>query len=103
MIKDLIMDDYDDMWLGVGNSMHPFNQEPEEEEIFESDVLQDCLDYARFEHDLEPLESAIQNQETIIEKSVDLIAFCQDISGDNVLIKNILQEIKNLLKSNQKK
>lgn len=50
---------YDDDVLGVGNPLHPANQEPEKEEYFESDNLQECLDYFRATNDIDPLENAI--------------------------------------------
>ena len=50
---------YDEDELGVGNSQHPANQEPEEEEYFESDDLQECLDYFRATNDIDHLENAI--------------------------------------------
>lgn len=105
MINELLMDNYDDMWLGVGNSTHPYNQETEEEPDFESCNLSECLQYLKDKDDYEPIEFSVQNQEEIIEKSLGIIDFCQDIiaHNDNFVLQQKLQELKKLLKSNQKK
>lgn len=75
----------------------------EQETIFESNNISDCLDYAKDCKDFEPLECAILNQVTIIEKAVSELQFCIDCSTQNSLVKNRLQILKNLLTSNQKK
>jgi len=92
---------YDNDVLGLGNSEHPANREPMEEEIFESDNLSECLDYAKLANDYEPLEAAILNQETIIEKAASEIQFLKDMCIHNSLLKNRLQKLSHLLTSNQ--
>jgi hypothetical protein len=97
------MSNYDDFVIGTGNSEHPYNRPPMEDEIFESDNLQDCLDYAKLANDFEPMENAVYKQETIIEKSISEIEFCIDILQKNSLAKNRLLKVKHLLMSNQMK
>lgn len=99
------MPDYDDIILGVGNYQHPANQEETDLEIFESDNIQECLDYAKDYDDFEPIENAIMKQETIIEKAILEIDFLISVgqSSHNVLIPNRLKQLRSSLLSNQKK
>ncbi len=86
---------YDHDVLGVGNSCHPANQE--ETEVFQSEDLNECLQYARENNDFEPLEFAIELQTERLRIAKKLIEICQECTGDNVYIKNQLQKIKNYL------
>ena len=95
------MSNYDHDVLGVGNPNHPYNEK--EQEIFESDNIQECFDYAKLAYDYEPLEVAIYNQETIIENAVSELHFCIDCLQKNTLVKNRLLAIKRNLMSNQVK
>ena len=52
------MNNYDNDILGVGNICHPANQE--ETEVFQSEDIQECLQYARDNGDFEPLEFAVK-------------------------------------------
>ena len=86
------------------NPNNPINQE-QYSESFESDVLSECLDYAKEFNDYELIEKAIVNQETIIEKAVcgiNTLIFEAQIVRNLPLI-NKLQKIKVLLISNLKK
>jgi putative salt-induced outer membrane protein YdiY len=95
------MSNYDHDVLGTGNPEHPYNKELIEEEIFESDNIQECMDYSKLAYDYEPLENAVYKQETIIEKAISEIDFCIDILHNNSLAKNRLLKVKHLLMSNQ--
>jgi hypothetical protein len=96
------MNDYDHDVIGVGNPEHPANRE--ETEMFESDNIQECLDYAKEFNDYEPIENAIVKQETIIEKVIDELKFLMDATNsDNVWMRNKLYAIKSKLKSTQVK
>lgn len=65
------MSSYDHDVIGAGNSEHPYNRPPMEEELFESDNIQECLNYAKLANDFEPIEAAILNQETVIANPVN--------------------------------
>ena len=93
------MSNYDHDILGVGNPEHPYNRE--EQEIFESDNLQECLDYAKLAHDYEPLEDAIYNNDTIIENAISELQFCIDCLQNNSLVKNRLLAVKRKLINTQ--
>ena len=93
------MPNYDYDVLGVGNSEHPANRT--EEEIFESDNLQECLDYAKLAYDYEPMEAAIYNNDTIIENAISEIQFCIDTLQNNNLVKNRLLAVKRKLINTQ--
>ena len=95
------MSNYDYDVIGTGNSEHPYNRPPMEEEIFESDNLQECMDYSKLANDYEPLEAAIIKQEAIIEMAVSEIQFLKDMCIHNSLLKNRLQKLSHLLTSNQ--
>ena len=82
------------------NPDNPINQE-QYSESFESDVLSECLDYAKEFNDYELIEKAIVNQETIIEKAVSEIEFLMDSLNHNTMVKNRLYKLRTLLKSNQ--
>ena len=95
------MSNYDYDVIGTGNSEHPYNRPPMEEEIFESDNLQECMDYSKLANDYEPLEAAIIKQEAIVEMAVSEIQFLKDMCIHNSLLKNRLQKLSHLLTSNQ--
>jgi hypothetical protein len=95
------MSNYDDFVIGTGNSEHPYNRPPMEDEIFESDNLSECLNYSKLANDYEPLEAAIIKQEAIIEMAVSEIQFLKDMCIHNSLLKNRLQKLSHLLTSNQ--
>jgi hypothetical protein len=99
------MSSYDYDVLGLGNSEHPANRPPMEEEIFESDNIQECLDYAKLANDFEPIEAAILNQETVVEKAISELQFCVDAMAhsDNTLIPNRLRRVIHLIIKNQMK
>lgn len=60
---------YDNDVLGVGNSQHPANQEPEKEEEFYSTDLQECLNHYKDTLDCEPLENAIYENELKLKRA----------------------------------
>jgi hypothetical protein len=95
------MSNYDYDVIGTGNSEHPYNRPPMEDEIFESDNLQECMDYSKLANDYEPLEAAIIKQEAIVEMAVSEIQFLKDMCIHNSLLKNRLQKLSHLLTSNQ--
>ena len=75
--------------------MHPANQE--QKKVFQSDDLQECLEYAKDTEDLEPLQFAIELQKKNSMIAKKIIELCQDATGYNVYIKHQLQKIKNYL------
>lgn len=83
--------------------MEAWDDLPEQEynEPFESNNLIDCALYARVNNDLDPLDCAIEEQGTIIEKAVSELEFCIDCLQNNTLVKNRLVIVKKLLMSNQ--
>jgi hypothetical protein len=95
------MNNYDRCVIGTGNPDHPYNRPEIEEEMFESDNLQECMDYSKLANDYEPLEAAIIKQGSIIEMASSEIDFLKDMCIHNSLLKNRLQKLKKLLTSNQ--
>jgi len=95
------MSNYDYDVIGTGNPEHPYNRPPMEEEIFESDNLQECMDYSKLANDYEPLEAAIYNNDTIIENAISEIQFCIDCLQKNDLVKNRLLAVKRKLINTQ--
>lgn len=95
------MKNYDHDVIGTGNPEHPCNRPEIEEEMFESDNLQECMDYSKLANDYEPLEAAIIKQESIIEMASSEIDFLKGMCVHNSLLKNRLQKLKKLLTSNQ--
>jgi len=93
------MSNYDHDVLGIGNPEHPANRE--EQEMFESDNLSECLDYAKLAYDFEPMEAAIYNNDTIIENAISEIQFCIDCLQNNSLVKNRLLAVKRKLINTQ--
>ena len=94
------MSNYDDDVLGVGNPEHPANRH--EQKPFESDNLQECLDYAKLANEFESLENAIYNNEVVIMSAIQDLNFCIDCMSatDNVFVLNKLKRIKsNLIKT----
>jgi len=89
----------DDYIEGMQDINHPANRE--EQEMFESDNLQECLDYAKLAYDYEPLEAAIYNNDTIIENTISEIQFCIDCLQNNRLVKNRLLAVKRKLINTQ--
>ena len=92
---------YDKDYLGSQNDLHPSNIE--ENEIFESNNISECLEYAKDFKDFEPLENAILHQETIIEKAILDIQFLIDCTRyeKNLHIKNNLIKLRTILKTTQ--
>lgn len=62
--------DYDNDVLGVGNSQHPAN---EQDYIFESDDLDDCMEYYKNTGIIEPLENAINKNRKLIREAKKII------------------------------
>jgi hypothetical protein len=95
---------YDNDYLGTNNSQHPANQEQYEETVFESNILWDCLDYAKDTKDFELIENAITLQNTIIEKAILELDFLIDLNHqtENTYMKNRLVKLRTDLKFNQK-
>src|ERR1019366_93019 len=60
--------DPDDYITGTFDSNNPSNQEELSEEIFDSNDLQECLDYFRETGDSEPLENAIAYNELVKQR-----------------------------------
>ena len=82
----------------------PYLNEENENEHFESDNLTKCLDYYSETKDREPLEMAISNAETEIEKQISQIQYLIDVNRQcgndfnaNKLIA-IRNKLNNLLK-----
>jgi hypothetical protein len=94
------MSDYDYYVLGLGNEDHPANRVEIEQEVFESENLQECMNYAKDYCDFEPLESAIYNVEKIKIKAVENIDFCLNFDTENILIREKLLEIRRMLLNN---
>lgn len=96
------MNNYDKDYLGTNNSQHPANQE-QESETFESNNLEECLNYAKDFKDFELIENAITLQNTIIEKAISELDFLIDVyrHTDQTLLKNKLVKIRTELKFNQ--
>jgi cystathionine beta-lyase family protein involved in aluminum resistance len=64
---------YDHEVLGVGNLNHPANAN-EIEVVFESENIQECLDYYKLSGEIEPLENAISlNEENKKKAFEDLV------------------------------
>jgi hypothetical protein len=65
-------------------------------EVFESDDLSQCLDYAKETQDFEPLENSIFMQETKVKKAMEKIVFSLDAMAhsENTFIINQLLAIK---------
>jgi hypothetical protein len=65
-------------------------------EVFESDDLSQCLDYAKETQDFEPLENAIFLHETKVKKAMEKIVFSLDAMAhsENTFIINQLLAIK---------
>ena len=76
-------------------------QEYIEQEMFESDNLNECLNYSKLANDYEPLEAAIYNNDTIIENAISEIQFCIDCLQKNDLVKNRLLAVKRKLINTQ--
>ena len=85
---------YDHDVLGVGNSCHPANQE--ETEVFQSEDLNECLQFARDNGDFEPLEFAIELQTERLRIAKELIDELKD-GAISESTANKLQLIKNYL------
>lgn len=95
---------YDEQVIGVGNSFHPANQQETESDHFESNNLEECLDYAKDFKDFEPIENAIIEQNVAIEKAVSEIDLLIDTyhHTEQTFLKNKLLSIKRQLMFNQK-
>lgn len=68
------------------------------EELFESDNLQECMNFAKEYKDFEPLENSISRCETIIEQALSEIQYCIHIAKDNAILKNRLFDVQTKLK-----
>jgi len=90
----------DDYIEGTHNRMNPANWN-ETIDLFESDNILECLDYAKDSDDFEPIENAIIKQETIIENAINELQFLMDSCNENVWMRNKLIAIKSKLKSTQ--
>lgn len=65
------MENYDENVLGVLNSLHPANRE--ENEVFYSENIQECLDYYKDTKDIEPLENAVSLQKDKLDIVVSIL------------------------------
>jgi hypothetical protein len=83
------MRNYDNDVLGVGNSLHPANQEETEKELtIEEQMENEICDLKR---KIQELRIRIIYREAVNKKIVEL---CQAVCGDNTYIFNKLKEIK---------
>lgn len=62
---------------------NPVNVIDEEEVLFESNNLSECLDYAKETKDFEPIENAIMHHQLKLEKATSEIQFLIDLSRQN--------------------
>lgn len=71
----------------------------DESKAFESLVLSECLDYAKEFKDYEPLETAIDNNNLILETAISDIQYLIDVSRQtsNTFMANKLIAIRNKL------
>ena len=79
---------YDEMVLGVGNSLHPANQEETEIELtIEEQMENEICDLKR---KINQMHNAIAYRKAVNAKIVEL---CQAVCGDNTYIFNKLNEL----------
>lgn len=92
------MINYDNDVLGTENPEHPANQK--ETPHFESNNLQECLDYYKETGDSEPLENAIFHTEKAKERAVKDITEVIKLQREhgNGATANFLCTIRDLLK-----
>ena len=90
---------------GWGNGISPEQEYNDRLEPFESDNVQECLDYLKDTKDFEPIENAIITQNRVIENAISELQFVIDAYrlSDNVWLKNRLRKIKRDLELTQKK
>ena len=68
----------DDYIEGTFVDENPINQKDEDLEDFESDNIQECMEYYKRTGDIEPLENAIATFERTKEDLCDKLTFCID-------------------------
>jgi hypothetical protein len=83
------MSNYDHNVLGVGNSLHPANQEETELELTIEEQMENEI--CDLERKIRDLTNRIKYREAVNKKIVEL---CQAVCGDNTYIFNKLKEIK---------
>jgi hypothetical protein len=83
------MINYDNDVLGVGNSLHPANQEETELELTIEEQMENEI--CDLERKIQELTIRIKYREAVNKKIVEL---CQAVCGDNTYIFNKLKEIK---------
>jgi hypothetical protein len=83
------MINYDHNVLGVGNSLHPANQEELEIELTIEEQMENEI--CDLERKIRDLTIRIKYREAVNKKIVEL---CQAVCGDNTYIFNKLKEIK---------
>jgi hypothetical protein len=83
------MSNYDHFVLGVGNSLHPANQEETEIELTIEEQMENEI--CDLERKIQELTIRIKYREAVNKKIVEL---CQAVCGDNTYIFNKLKEIK---------
>jgi hypothetical protein len=83
------MINYDHDVLGVGNSLHPANQEELEIELTIEEQMENEI--CDLERKIQELRIRIKYREAVNKKIVEL---CQAVCGDNTYIFNKLKEIK---------
>jgi hypothetical protein len=94
------MGNYDDNIVGVLNGLHPANRE--ENEVFHSENIQECLDYYKETKDIEPLENAVSFQkdklDIIVSSLTDFIHFLrkQELNDSANYLCMINEEIRKL-------
>ncbi len=83
------MSNYDYNVIGVGNSLHPANQEETELELTIEEQMENEI--CDLERKIQELTIRIKYREAVNKKIVEL---CQTVCGDNTYIFNKLKEIK---------
>lgn len=85
----------DDYIEGTFNPLNPSNWD-EKLSTFESEDLSECLEFAKENHDFEPLENAIFLQEIKVKKALEKLSFCIDLmkNSENAFMLNQLYELK---------
>jgi vacuolar-type H+-ATPase subunit I/STV1 len=94
------MQNYDETVLGVLNCLHPANRE--ENEVFYSENIQECLDYYKETKDIEPLENAVSLQkdklDIVVSSLTEFIHFLRkkDLNDTANYLCMINEEIRKL-------
>lgn len=85
---------YDELWLGTGNSMHPANEEDQEEQL--PGNFTEALQYYDNTKDdsflLAEIDNLRDNLDVLHNEIVDLIHFCRN--SDNAFMANKLCAIR---------